>query len=51
MGPGHAIRTCTRLLRSGLRDPRSGAFGRVVLAARQLRRAAPPVRTVSAMVG
>jgi len=47
----HAIRDGIRVLRTVLRDHRSGAFGHLVQAARQLRRAARAPRTASAVVG
>jgi hypothetical protein len=46
-----AIRDGIRVLRTVLRDHRSGACGHLVQAARQLRRAARPLRAASAVVG
>jgi len=47
----HAIRDGIRVLRTMLRDRRSGVSGHLVQAARQLRRAARPLRTALAVAG
>ena len=47
----HAIRDGIRVLRTVLRDHRSGACGHLAQAARQLRRAARPLRAASAVAG